>query len=401
MQRQVFRPAPHIENVRYAIRNIAVEAARVEAEGKRVLYCNIGDPLRFDFATPPHLVEAVERAMRDGKNGYAPSAGLLAARTAVANDAVKRGMSQVTPGDVFITAGVSEAIDLVLTATLEPGDEVLLPCPGYPLYDAIAARLHAKAVAYHPDEANGWQPDARELESRITSKTRALVICNPNNPTGATYSSQTLAALLDVARRHQLLVLADEIYDRLLYGGTHVPMGTLAEGVALVMLNGLSKAYLCPGWRVGWLAFVNPNLTRDLARAVQRLADARLCGPAPVQHAVEPALFGSQAHIAAAMAKLLPRRDLMVKRLNAIRGVSVVAPSGAFYAMPRLELPGLQSDEQFVLKLLREEQVLFVHGEGFGQKPGTHHFRVVFLPPLEVLDEAFARFERFVARWAP
>lgn len=396
----MFRPAPHIENVRYAIRNIALEAARVEAEGKRVLYCNIGDPLRFDFATPPHLVEAVARAMRDGHNGYAASAGVLAARTAVANDAQARGMAKVTPGDVFITAGVSEAIDLLLTATLEPGDEVLLPCPGYPLYDAIAARLHAKAVAYHPDEANGWQPDAREVESRVTPRTRALVVCNPNNPTGATYSRETLAALLDVARRHRLLVLADEIYDRLLYGGTHVPMGTLADGVAIAMLNGLSKAYLCPGWRVGWLAFVNPELTRELARAVQRLADARLCGPAPVQHAVQPALFGPQGHLAEVMAKLTPRRDLMVKRLNAIPGIRCVSPSGAFYALPRLELPGLTSDEEFVLKLLREEGVLFVHGEGFGQAPGTHHFRVVFLPPEGVLGEAFERLAGFVSRWA-
>jgi alanine-synthesizing transaminase len=177
-------------------------------------------------------------------------------------------------------------------------------------------------------------------------------------------------------------------------------MGTLAEGVPLVLLNGLSKAYLAPGWRVGWLAFVNPKLTADLARAVQRLADARLCSPAPVQWAVEPALTGPQAHLAATMAKLRGRRDLTVTRLNAIEGVSCVPPRGAFYALPRLQLPGLSSDEDFVLRLLREEQVLFVHGAGFGQATGTHHFRVVFLPRETVLSEAFDRLERFVKRGA-
>jgi alanine-synthesizing transaminase len=305
-------------------------------------------------------------------------------------------MSRVTPGDVFITAGASEALDLVLTASLEPGDEVLLPAPGYPQYNAIAARLQASVVPYFPDEARSWVIDAAELEAKVTPRTRALVLCNPNNPTGALYDEATLRALLDVARRNRLLVVADEIYDRLLYGGTHVPMGTLADDVPLVMLNGLSKAYLCPGWRVGWLAFVNPTLTRDVAAAVQRLADARLCGPAPVQHAVKPALEGSQAHIVEAMGKLWARRDLTVSRLRAMPGISCVEPQGAFYAMPRMDTSRFESDEQFVLELVRKERVLFVHGGGFGQKSGTQHFRVVFLPALEVLREAFDRLERFL-----
>ena len=392
----MFRAAPHIANVRYAIRNIAAEAARVEATGKRVLHCNIGDPLKFDFATPPHLVEAVIRALRDGGNGYAPSAGLLPARTAVAEDARRHGMTRVTPQDVFITAGVSEAIDLLLTATLEPGDEVLLPCPGYPLYDAIAARLQAKAVHYFPDEARGWDIDPSDIASRVTERTRALVLCSPNNPTGTVYRQKTLLDVLEVARRHQLLVLSDEIYDRLSYGEAPAPLGSFSESAAVVMLNGLSKAYLCPGWRVGWLAFVNPDATREIAQAVQRLADARLCGPAPVQHAIEPALFGSQAHLPEMMARLRPRRDLTVQRLNSIPGLSCVEPQGAFYCMPRIQIPGVTSDEDFVLRLLREHQVLFVHGSGFGQREGTQHFRVVFLPPLDVLSEAFDRLERFV-----
>lgn len=395
----MLQPPRRIANVKYAIRNIAAEATRLEAQGKRVLYCNVGDPLKFDFATPPHLVEVVIKALRDGQNGYAPSAGLKAAREAVASDANRRGLSRIRPEDVFITSGVSEAIDLALTALLEPGDEVLLPSPGYPLYNAIAARLDAKAVPYQLDEAHGWSVDAAELESKVGPRTKAVVLCNPNNPTGALYGKQTVLAVLQVARKHGLAVLSDEIYDKLLYDDAHLATGTLADDVPIIMFNGLSKAYLCPGWRVGWLAFVNPALTKDIAGAVQRLADARLCGPAPVQHAVEPALFGPQDHIAEAMRRLRARRDLTVKRLNGIAGISCVEPKGAFYAMPRLELPGLKSDEDFVLRLVRETGVLFVHGEGFGQREGTHHFRVVFLPPEKVLSEAFDRLGEFVKQW--
>jgi alanine-synthesizing transaminase len=392
----VIRPAPHIANVKYAIRNIAAEAGRLEAQGKRILACNIGDPLKYDFPTPPHLIAAVEKAMHDGLNGYGASAGLKGAREAVANEANARGMKLVKPENVFITSGASEAIDLTLTALLEPGDEVLLPSPGYPLYNAIAARLGAVAVSYYLDEAKDWAIDPDELESHITPKTRAVVICNPNNPTGAVLNQKTIEAVLAVARKHDIAVLSDEIYDRLLYGGTHVPTGTLADDVPIIMFNGLSKAYLACGWRVGWLAFVNPHLTADVQAAVQRLADARLCGPAPFQHAVAPALTGSQAHIPVMMEKMRSRRDVMMKGLRAIPGVSVVEPQGAFYAMPRLQVPGVVDDEQFILELLRETGVLFVHGSGFGEKPGTQHFRVVFLPPEPVLAEAFETLGRFI-----
>lgn len=394
----MIRPAPHIANVKYAIRNIAAEAARLEAQGRRILSCNIGDPLKYDFPTPPHLIAAVEKAMHDGHNGYGPSAGLKRAREAVASDANQRGLTAVRPDNVFITSGASEAIDLTLTALLEPGDEVLLPSPGYPLYNAIAARLGAVAVSYYPDESKDWAIDPVELESHITPRTKALVLCNPNNPTGALMNRQTLLEVLDVARRHELPVLSDEIYDKLLYGGTHVPTGTLATDVPIIMFNGLSKAYLACGWRVGWLVFVNPGLTKDVEAAVQRLADARLCGPAPFQHAVAPALTGPQDHIPQMMRTMRERRDVMMKSLRAIPGVSVVEPQGAFYAMPRLQVPGVDDDEKFILELLHATGVLFVHGSGFGQRPGTQHFRVVFLPPEPVLTEAFELLGQFIKR---
>lgn len=389
----MIQPARHIANVKYAIRNIAAEAARLEAQGVKILPCNIGDPLRFDFATPPHLVEAVTKALRDGHNHYVASAGLKEAREAVAASLDPR----VRPEDVFITSGVSEALDLCLTALLDQGDEVLLPCPGYPLYNAIASRLQVKAVPYYLDEAKGWALDAEEIASHVTARTKAIVVCNPNNPTGAVASREQLLGVLEVARRHNLVVISDEIYDRLLFTGQHVPTATLATDVPIITLNGLSKAYLAPGWRIGWLAFSTPALLKDVAVAVQRLADARLCGPGPFQYAIKPALQGPQDHVPAMMQKLRARRDLMVGRLRAMPGVSVVEPQGAFYAMPRLEREWAGGDEAFVLELVRETGVLFVHGEGFGQRPGTRHFRVVFLPQESVLSAAFDGLERFLA----
>ncbi len=392
----MIKPAARIENVRYAIRNIVVEAQKVEATGKKILYLNVGDPLKFDFATPPHLIEAVTRAMRDGKNGYAPSAGIPEARAAVAKEAVRNGMTTVKPDDVVLTAGASEAIEMALTALLEPGEAVLLPSPNYPLYDAVVAKLGAVAIPYYLDEAHGWSLDLAEIESKVTSKTRAIVIGNPNNPTGGQYGPKVLEGLLDIARRHDLVVMSDEIYDRLTYGTAHVATGSLATDVPVICFNGLSKAYLACGWRVGWMIFCNVHLMPELRRAVQRLADARLCGPAPQQYAVAPALEGPQDHIPEMMGRLKVRRDLTVKRLNAIPGISCVEPAGAFYAMPRLQLPGVTDDEQWVLSLLRETGVLFVHGSGFGQRPGTQHFRVVFLPKPEVLSAAYDLLEQFV-----
>jgi len=393
----VVHPAARIENVRYAIRNVVAEALKLERQGREILYCNVGDPLKFDFATPPHLVEAVHRAMRDGHNGYGPSPGLMAAREAVARDASARGLDGVSAEDVLITAGASEAIELTLTAMLDPGDSLLLPSPGYPLYNAVAAKLQVEVIPYHLDEARGWSVDAGELDRLVGPRTRAVVICNPNNPTGGLTDRAGLLQLLEVARRRNLAVLSDEIYDRLLYGAPHVPTASLCDDVPIITFNGMSKAYLACGWRVGWAIFSSPKLTSALRGAALRLADARLCGPAPAQYAVQPALEGPQGHIPEMMGRLRERRDLTVKRLNAIPGISCVEPGGAFYAMPRIDLPQVTDDERFVLDLLHQTGVLFVHGSGFGQKPGTRHFRVVFLPPPAVLERAFDRLEQFVS----
>jgi len=386
----LLRPARRIENVRYAIRNVVAEAAKLEAKGREILHLNIGDPLQFDFRTPPHLVDALDRAVREGHNGYAPSAGIRPAREAVAREMARVGIRGVSPDDVFVTAGASEAIELALTALLDPGDGVLLPRPGYPLYEAIAAKLSARAIPYDLDEDDGWAPDLAALESHIDERTRAIVVCNPNNPTGGVASRAALERVLDVARRHDLLVVSDEIYDKLLYDdATHVATASLADDVPIVTVNGLSKAYLACGWRVGWLVLCHAAKGAEYAGAVRRLTDARLCSPAPPQYAVAPALDGPQEHVAEMMGRLRQRRDVMVRRVRAIEGLSVVAPRGTFYAMVRVDRHPFATDEELVLRLLHDKSVLFVHGSGFGEKPGTQHFRVVFLPEPDVLERAF------------
>lgn len=395
------QPARHIENVRYAIRNVVAEALRLEAQGRRILYLNIGDPLKFDFQTPPHLIEAVHRAMRDGHNGYVPSAGIPAAREAIAREALRNGIPGITPLDVVVTNGASEAIELALTALLEPGERVLVPSPGYPLYNAVAARLGLQAVPYSLDEDRGWSLDLTEIDALCTPGTRALLLCNPNNPTGAVLDRNVLEGLLEIARRRGLVILSDEIYDKLLYDKVHLPTASLATDVPIITFGGMSKSYLACGWRVGWLVFCNAHLMPGLKAAVLRLADARLCSAGPPQYAIAPALEGPQTHLAEMMGRMRSRRDLMVRRINAIPGLSVVEPAAAFYAMPRLQLPSVTSDEDFVLSLLRETGVLFVHGSGFGQKAGTTHFRVVFLPPEDILTTAFDRLEAFVREHHP
>ncbi|HEX8825780.1 MAG TPA: aminotransferase class I/II-fold pyridoxal phosphate-dependent enzyme [Archangium sp.] len=395
------QPARHIENVRYAIRNVVAEALRLEAQGRRILYLNIGDPLKFDFQTPPHLIEAVHRAMRDGHNGYVPSAGIPAAREAIARESFRHGIPGITPLDVVVTNGASEAIDLALTALLEPGERVLVPSPGYPLYNALAARLGVQAVPYSLDEDKGWSLDLAQIDALCTPGTRAILLCNPNNPTGAVLDRDVLEGLLEIARRRGLVILSDEIYDKLLYDKVHIPTASLATDVPIITFGGLSKAYLACGWRVGWLVFCNSHLMPGLKAAVLRLADARLCSAGPPQYAIAPALEGPQEHLAEMMGRMRSRRDLMVRRINAIPGLSVVEPAAAFYAMPRIQLPGVTSDEAFVLSLLRETGVLFVHGSGFGQKAGTTHFRVVFLPSEDILATAFDLLEAFVRQHHP
>ena len=362
----------------YAIRNIVAEARKVEAAGKTVRYLNIGDPVIFGFQTPPHMIDAVARAMRDGHNGYAPSVGILPAREAVAGELSRRGMP-VTADRVLITAGTSEGIELALTALAERGDDVLVPSPTYPLYTAVLAKIGARAVFYRTDPSNGWLPDLDDVRRSMSSATRALVVIDPNNPTGATYPVDVRRALIEIADRHNVPLLADEVYGDLAYDGPVAPMASLYPDAPIISFSSLSKAYLAPGWRTGWMAVGRTERLDDVLAGVKKLADGRLCSTGPMEHAIPAALDGDRSHEAVFRAALRARAELTVTRLNAIDGIHTVAPSAAFYAMPKVALPPGVTDEDYVLALLREAGVLCVYGSGFGTRPEDGFFRVVFL----------------------
>jgi alanine-synthesizing transaminase len=362
----------------YAIRNIVTEAKKVEAAGRTVRYLNIGDPITFGFKTPPHMIEAVEAAIRDGHNGYAPSVGISAAREAVAADCERRGMP-VSPDRVVITSGTSEGIELALTALAEAGDEVLVPVPTYPLYTAVLAKIGAKAVFYRTDPDRGWQPDVDHVRALITPRTRALVVIDPNNPSGATYTAAVRTALVDLADRHSIPLLADEVYADLAFDG---PVRALSAGrpdAPVISFSSLSKAYLAPGWRAGWMAVGQDSRLDDVLAAVKKLADGRLCATGPMEYAIVAALTGDRSHQGSFRAALRERADVTVERLNAIEGVTVVPPTAAFYVMPKVALPPGKTDADFVLALLRATGVLCVHGSGFNTRPEDGFFRIVFL----------------------
>jgi alanine-synthesizing transaminase len=390
--------AGRVHRFTYAIRNIVAEAQRVEAAGKRVRYLNIGDPVAFGFHTPPHLIAAVERAMRDGHNTYGPSAGILPAREAVAAEYTRNGFP-ISPDRVFITAGTSEGIELTLNAVIERGDEVLIPMPTYPLYTAVLAKLDANTKYYRLDPSRGWMPDLDHLASLVTPATRAIVIIDPNNPTGAVYATETRRALIDFAERHGLLILADEVYGDLGFDGPIEPYGRLDHDAPIISFSSLSKAYLAPGWRTGWMAVGRSPRLDDVAAAVKKLADGRLCSTVPMQYAIADALNGDRSHQISFRTALKARADLTIERLCAMPGVSCVAPTAAFYAMPRVALPAGHTDEQFVKALLHATGVLCVYGSGFGLPADEGFLRIVFLAPLDELNEIYDLMAAFTAQY--
>ena len=370
--------AARVNRFSYAIRNIVAEARAVEATGRTVRYLNIGDPVAFGFQTPPHLVEAVTRAMRDGHNGYLPSDGIPAAREAVAADYAPKGMA-VTPDRVLITSGTSEGIDLALNALVDEGDEVLVPMPTYPLYTAVLASINARPRFYRTDPNHGWLPDLDHLRTLVTSRTRAVIVIDPNNPTGAVYPTSVRRALLNFADEHGLTIVADEVYAELGFDGPVPLLASLDPDAPIISLSSLSKAYLAPGWRAGWLVVgKTPRLDAVLA-GIRKLADGRLCSPGPMQHAVVAAMTGDRSHQPAFRRALAERGRVTTEMLNAIPGMRCIAPRAAFYAMPAVALPPGRTDEHYVLALLRATGILTVHGSGFGMPPEQGTFRIVFL----------------------
>lgn len=382
----------------YAIRNIATAAQAAEARGVRVRYLNIGDPVARGFQTPQHLIETVVRAMREGHNGYLPSPGILPAREAVAADYTSRGYP-VSADRVLITTGTSEAIDLALSALVDEGEQVLIPLPTYPLYTAVLAKLGAEPLYYRTDPVSGWLPDMDHLRSLITERTRALVVIDPNNPTGAVYPPHVRRALIELAETRGLTILADEVYGDLGFDGPVPLLGTLNVEAPIISLSSLSKAYLAPGWRTGWLV-VSPTPRLDpVLAAIRKLADGRLCSPGPMQYAVAAALTGDRSHQVTFRKALAERGELTARAFSSIPGMSCVAPQAAFYAFPSVSLPPGHTDEQFVLALLNATGVLVVHGSGFGMPPEAGHFRVVYLADPAELTSVYSDIASFTQEY--
>ncbi|MGA2003807.1 MAG: aminotransferase class I/II-fold pyridoxal phosphate-dependent enzyme [Terriglobales bacterium] len=380
--------AARLENVRYAIRDLACVADEVAKQGHKILPLNIGDPLNFDFATPPHMIEAVYKAMRDGKNGYSPSSGIKPALDAIRREAARKGITTIQ--DVFVTSGVSETVDICLAALLNPGDNLLTPCPDYPLYSAVLAKLDIGLNAYYLNEEDGWQPDLDDIKRKITPRTRGIVLINPNNPTGSVCTRAMLEQIAELARRHNLVIFADEIYDKLIMDDDvpHIALAAVAPDVPIITFGGLSKNYLAPGWRIGWgIASGDSAALKPYIEGVNKLLRARLCANHPEQYAIPAALDGPQDHLPEVKRKLRSRRDLTMQWCHDTPRVSCVSPRGAFYAYPKIDIP--EGDDIFVKELIQQKYVMVVHGSGFGQRPGTKHFRIVFLPDEPTLSSAY------------
>ncbi|HZW95523.1 MAG TPA: aminotransferase class I/II-fold pyridoxal phosphate-dependent enzyme [Candidatus Eremiobacteraceae bacterium] len=400
IQAREITPAKRLDNVRYAIRDLACVADEVIKQGHTVLPLNVGDPLNFDFQTPPHIIEAAYKAMRDGKNGYAPSPGIPEALEAIRGEAARKSITTVR--DVFVTAGVSETVDLCISALVNPGEDILTPKPDYPLYSAVLCKLGIALNAYDLNEDDAWQPELADIEGKLTPRTRAIVLINPNNPTGSLCSRQMLEQIADLARRHNLVVFSDEIYDKLILdfdsqgnATPHIAFAAVAPDVPCITFGGMSKNYLVPGWRIGWgIVSGDAIALKPYIEGIHRLLRARLCANHPEQYAIKPALEGPQHHLIEVQRKLRSRRDLTQKWCESTPRISCVAPRGAFYAFPRIDIP--ESDEVFVKELIRQKHVMVVHGSGFGQKPGTQHFRIVFLPDEKTLAEAYSGIADFI-----
>lgn len=391
-------PSTRTANFHYAIRNLVSAAEVLERSGGSIIYLNIGDPQAYGFRPPAHIVEAVTRALKESFTGYAHSAGLRVARSAIAAYATALG-APTTSEQVLITSGASEAADLVLTALVNDGDEVLLPAPGYPIYPAILNKLGAIARYYTLNSFDAWQPAIEGVKSVITNRTRALVLINPNNPSGSIIPDERTKQILELAARHKLLVIVDEVYRELCFETPPTSASVLAQqlDVPLITLESLSKTHLVPGWRVGWMRYTHENQMRELTGAIGRLASGRLCSPTPAQYAVAPALDGNREFQRNFLSDLKRRRDFCVSRVRNNPSLSCEIPAAAFYLMIKAEKLGGRTDEQFVLDLLKETGVLVVHGSGFGVDPHLGYFRMVYLADEATLGEVFNRIDQFMA----
>jgi alanine-synthesizing transaminase len=381
--------------VEYAIRDIILHARTYESAGGQVIYLNIGDPVKYDFKTPEHIKSALINAVKNNENYYAESEGLPELKKAVTEKESEKGLS-VSEEDVLVTNGVSEGLDMILASIVDPSSEVLMSGPYYPPYASYVKFYGGKPVEFRINEDG--RPDLEDLRSKITPRTRAICIISPNNPTGEVFDRKSLQQLIDVATEHNLYIITDEIYDKIVFDDQFTGIGRVAKDAPVILLNGFSKAYLMTGWRCGYVCFnSNSSGLDELRKNVPKLARVRISANLPVQVAAVEALRGPQTHILELVEKLRKRRDYVVKRLSAIEVISCRMPHGAFYVFPKVYLNRCwEDDQQFVLDLLNKTGVLTVHGSGFGKAYGSSHFRIVYLPKEEVLEQAMDKLERYM-----
>lgn len=399
-----FKKSSKLDHVLYDVRGPVVdEAARMEAQGKRILKLNIGNPAPFGFRTPDEVVQDLASQLTECE-GYSDSRGLFSARKAIMQYAQVKQLPNVTMDDIYTGNGVSELIQLTLTALIEQGDEILIPAPDYPLWTACTMLSGGVPVHYICDEEANWYPDLKDIESKITSKTKALVIINPNNPTGALYPRELLLELVEIARRHQLIILSDEIYDRLVMDGLkHISIASLAPDLFCITFSGLSKSHMIAGYRIGWMILSgNKRIASDAILGINMLSNMRLCSNVPAQSIVQTALGGHQSVDSYVVpgGRIYEQREFVYNALNEIDGITAVKPQAAFYIFPKIDVKkfNIKNDEQFALDLLKEKQILLVHGRGFNWvKPD--HFRVVYLPRIEVLKECMSQLKDFLATY--
>jgi alanine-synthesizing transaminase len=398
---RVFEKANKLENVLYDVRGPVVdEAARLEELGMKVLKLNIGNPAPFGFNAPEEIVQDMRHNLVDSQ-GYSDSRGIFAARKAIMQYAQIKGIPNVSMKDIYTGNGASELIQLSLNALLNSGDEVLIPSPDYPLWTACTNLSGGTAVHYICDEQSEWYPDLADIESKITPKTKAIVVINPNNPTGALYPREILEGIVEIARRHELIIFSDEIYDRLVMDDLeHVSIASLAPDLFCVTFSGLSKSHMACGFRVGWMILSgNKEIAKDYMAGINMLSNMRLCSNVPGQSIIQTALGGYQSvnEYIVPGGRVYEQREYIYKAINDIPGLSAVKPKAAFYIFPKIDTKkfNILDDQQFALDFLREKRVLFVPGSGFNWKQ-PDHFRLVYLPRIEVLTEAMEKMEAFL-----
>lgn len=393
--------ASRASGIEYAIRDVVVPATKLESQGHTILKLNIGDPIAYPgLPTPEHMVEAYVKALRDGHNGYSPSYGLPQLRHAIAHDERSKGWN-ATADDIYVCHGVTEALQILFASVLCEGDTVLAPGPHYPPYMAYPQMYGATTVEYRLKPDDGWKLDLADIEAKMDDSVRLLVLINPNNPCGSVANKEEIYRVLELARAYpNCIVVADEIYDGLDFTGEHASVASCSTEVPVVALNGVSKVYYAPGWRIGYMAIHDPKGRMLLVRdGIERMLRSRLCASTPAQLGYLAGLEGDRSWMKGYSDRVVAQRNTCVERIQQIEGLEVQSSGGAFYMFVKLtDAKWANNDKQFVLDLLHEEHVLVVHGSGFSPDLGRGHFRIVYLPSVEVLNDAFDRIERFLIR---